>query len=393
MDQADSDLRTGISSALGGTPSPVRSASWSATPRGTQHTRCRSLGRIAQQLRSISDDELPNASEVDESLAQAASSLEISCAASIERSTGGTSSGFAHSGASSSWSPALSGRSRRHSKRRSISDLSQSARMTPKTLEKRGMGIPWQKAPALCTIDLKRDEVADQARDFCLVPTPELVKTGRSPPHTPDVGSPGAMQRRFIDRVRMASLCQSPEEDRRRVGGLSHTPGECSMGSSRLESTEEEQQDPVSPIQPTADGSPLEDHSGLFSPPPRRLARPMLNAPHTMRASPPVLDLKASLGAPQLHTARRAEERMQVSCRVQPQILKARRPVPTRTQTPCGVAARMARPLVAAIPHSCANSVKENNNPATGSLGTRALGKMASPRLRERDLRLSANNN
>jgi len=320
-------------------------------------------------------------SDIDESLAQAASSLEISCAASVSRSPGVFSSVCgSHSGMSAGWSPATSGSSRPHSRRRSISELSQSARMTPKTLEKRGMGIPWQRAACLCKIDLDQCDNAEKAnaekaRNFCLVPTPELKKGGQSPMHSPSVSSPGSLQRRFNDRVRMASLCHSPTEE----GG--HHVQPC---------TDEDptDPDPASPIQPTSNSdSPIGSQPELFSPPPRRAGR----LGNDRACSVSILsDVKSLSSAPKLHTARRAEERMHVTGRVQPQILKARKSLlPSKTPTPHGIG-RSAKPAMAAgVAQPAGGAAKENRQPANSHF--RAGGKFnhtaTAPLVSKRDLR------
>lgn len=122
-------------------------------------------------------------------------------------------------------------------------DLSPSALMTPKADEKRGNGASFFGGN-LCTINLQASEVAE-GQQFCLLPTPELerfpasgemsgveaaddetVQDGRRlcllptpelpAPSSPEAavepnGSPGSMQRRFMDRVEDASLTRSPE--------------------------------------------------------------------------------------------------------------------------------------------------------------------------------------
>lgn len=311
-------------------------------------------------------------SDVDESLAQAASSLEISCAASVAHSPCGFSSvSGSNTGMSTGWSPATSGSSRPHSKRRSISDLSQSARMTPKTLEKRGMGIPWQRAAGLCTIDLDPCENAEKARNFCLVPTPELKKGGQSPTRSPSESSPGSLQRRFNDRVRMASLCHSPTEE----GG--HHVQSCS---------DEGPADAASPIWPTNNSdSTTGSQPELFSPPPRREGR----FGNERACSVSILsDAKPSSSAPKLHTARRAEERMQVAGRVRPQILKARKTVlPSKTHTPRGIG-RSAKPVMGVAPPA-GGAAKENRQPANSHFcaGTKFNHTAIAPLVSERDLR------
>jgi len=280
---------------------------------------------------------------------------------------------------SAGWSPATSGSSRPHSKRRSISDLSQSARMTPKTLEKRGMGIPWQRAAGLCTIDLDPCENAEKARNFCLVPTPELIKGGQSPMHSPAESSPGSLQRRFNDRVRMASLCHSPTEED------GHHAQPCS---------DEDPTDPASPIWPTnSSDSPVGSQPELFSPPPRRVGR----FGNDRACSVSILsDAKPLSSAPKLHTARRAEERMQVAGRVQPQILKARKTVfPSKTQTPGGIG-RLAKPTMAAgAVQPAGGAAKENRHPASSHF--RAGGKFnhtaTAPSVSERELRRGLGHN
>jgi len=147
----------------------------------------------------------------------------------------------------------------RSTKRRSLTDMSPSARMTPEALEHRGLGIPWQRVSGLCTLNVQSGEALENARTLCLLPTPELVHVPRNelqdeesakargnspsagPLHSPPLSitrgsdargrsrgrpqrspsggeaspspeqlSPGSMQRRFSDRVERASLCQSP---------------------------------------------------------------------------------------------------------------------------------------------------------------------------------------
>lgn len=100
------------------------------------------------------------------------------------------------------------------------------------------MGVPWRRPePGLCSFKLQSAEAeearnscllpspelvmrrapgaqAEEARNFCLLPSPELGMRrppnvqGQSPPLTPS--SPGAMQRRFLERVRRASLGGTP---------------------------------------------------------------------------------------------------------------------------------------------------------------------------------------
>merc|ERR1740121_2728182 len=80
-------------------------------------------------------------------------------------------------GDAAGWSPASveNQARRRPSQRMSISDLSPSSRMTPQSLENRGLGIPWRKpVTGICsTLDVQQDEI-EQARNFCLLPSPQL---------------------------------------------------------------------------------------------------------------------------------------------------------------------------------------------------------------------------
>jgi hypothetical protein len=155
----------------------------------------------------------------DEDRSLQPSALDMSFEEGAECSTGEMSSCAPMSVPSSSWSPAsIHGvEKRRKSKRRSLTEMSEADRMTPKELERQGLGIPWQRAHNICTIDLNAGEVDNRAREFCLIPTPELMKGEAcqddrprvSPPITPS-RSPGTMQRRFVDRVWRASLGQSP---------------------------------------------------------------------------------------------------------------------------------------------------------------------------------------
>lgn len=117
-------------------------------------------------------------------------------------------------GCAEDWSPAsVEGKpKRRKSTRRSISDLSPTARMTPKELEARGLGVPWRKPEsALCsTLDMQMmDEDALQARQFCLLPSPELQRGrgamasgSRTPSISPETEQ---LQRRFSEGLRAAA--------------------------------------------------------------------------------------------------------------------------------------------------------------------------------------------
>lgn len=199
----------------------IRESSLSRTPPGKllrgQKVSRRCSRRHAQVFHSHDRDnaELDDtASEFDDSLEQVATD----CSGS------GTSSSWSH--LSPGWSPASVGgacgssqppSNRRRSKRRSISDLSQSARMTPKAMESRGPGIPWQRTAGICTLDFKPGDAArERALQLCLLPSPEPCRAqARSPPRTPEpeFGSPSAMQRQFLDRVRRASRGDSSGDD------------------------------------------------------------------------------------------------------------------------------------------------------------------------------------
>mmetsp|Transcript_91885 Transcript_91885/g.168509 ORF Transcript_91885/g.168509 Transcript_91885/m.168509 type:complete len:280 (+) Transcript_91885:88-927(+) len=83
-------------------------------------------------------------------------------------------------------------RRRRSTHRLSISDLSDSERMTPERLAERGLGFPWQQE-AFCTVELAPESTD---RDFCLVPTPELGKKSQSEGSPSPMGglSPAALE-------------------------------------------------------------------------------------------------------------------------------------------------------------------------------------------------------
>lgn len=139
----------------------------------------------------------------DESLATSMSALDISCErASLSASR------MAWSNTSSSYSPGeeLSSSQRPEgSKRRSLTEMSHSARMTPQSQRERGLGLPWLHAHGLCIVDVQAGDV-DEARQFCLIPTPELAEKSHTSPSSPELHSPGSMQRRFVDLVHRASL-------------------------------------------------------------------------------------------------------------------------------------------------------------------------------------------
>jgi len=313
-----------------GVTAPSSPSSDGETPQGA--------GRDRQLRRqSYGSDDDGGGSDLDASLAHAASSLEISCEATpqvgIQRSPNDMSSG-----ATSSLSPARLGERCGQgtcSKRRSISDLSHSARMTPKSMEREGMGIPWERAPGLCSIDIRPGDTAERERQFCLMPTPELVQKASLVPRapmTPERGSPGLMQRTFEDRVQRASMMRSPDSEGLPDGTVAGSPP--FRGFSR---PPEELRDLVSPIScmhesPTP-GHPVSPEAApCFSPAVRRLALDPCGpggnvgegpAPaHTGAPTPRALGGRVACPTP------RAEERLQpplLSCRVQPQILKARR--------------------------------------------------------------------
>jgi len=291
---------------------------------------------------------------LDESLAQAARSLDLSCDRGTELSTGDMlPSGARGTGMSGGWSPASvpgGGGQRRQSLRRSISDLSQlSARMTPKEFEQRGLGLPWQRpAAGLCHIDTSHDE-ANRALEFCLLPSPVLggqrsaCTMMQCSPSTPS--SPGGLQRRFLDRVHRASLGEA-------------TPTPTSMdgsggggGEGRSSSSNWAPAPPLCPELPVLGAASV----SMGPSPMQRLPRcrgfaasgldvdlaeelgvrsPMGSASWSSSSafSPDPRPLSVGNGGSrvpmQLHTAFRAQERerLQLSgCRVQPSIAKVRK--------------------------------------------------------------------
>lgn len=185
--------------------------------RSSQDNRRRS------RLRCDASQSNPDCFEFGNSLVHAASSMETAA----EVGTDGSDSDVPPSQLDSSWSQLSPGWSPanneagssspsqgQHSKRRSTSDLSDSARMTPKALQNRGLGIPWQRVPGLCTLKFAVD---DSALQICLVPTPELdgakADAARQPAPEAELGSPSAMQRRFLDRVNRASLGNDDDDE------------------------------------------------------------------------------------------------------------------------------------------------------------------------------------
>mmetsp|Transcript_72468 Transcript_72468/g.203465 ORF Transcript_72468/g.203465 Transcript_72468/m.203465 type:complete len:380 (-) Transcript_72468:124-1263(-) len=125
-------------------------------------------------------------------------------------------------GSPDGWSPAsLEGASRRReSKRRSISEMPPAARMTPPELERQGLGYPWMRPPQMiCAMEMQADEV-DRAREFCLLPSPELGRGAlaaagddcRSPPRTP--GGASALQRRFVEQFAAAGRATPSSSER-----------------------------------------------------------------------------------------------------------------------------------------------------------------------------------
>lgn len=67
-------------------------------------------------------------------------------------------------------------------RRPSISDLTDSARMTPEDRAERGAGFPWQRMPGLFKLELGSspsgagEAERERARNFCILDTPELCR-------------------------------------------------------------------------------------------------------------------------------------------------------------------------------------------------------------------------
>jgi len=230
----------------------------SMTPTSCQRRRARMSALTGVTVRggrgrsSGSPNQIRN---LDDSLAAA---LEMSGGVdrSMEESICTTYSG-------ASWSPGFSGRGP-WSKRRSINDLSQSARMTPKAFEQRGLGVPFPQAPAICTIDLSPSGQRDKDRDFCLLPTPELVRRPSQETQpmsmTPSLMSPGLpspreSQRTFLDRVSKASMTVSPPSQLEASARRSLT-ADLVFGSSPECAAPKSLRDPVSPIRPVDSPAP-----------------------------------------------------------------------------------------------------------------------------------------
>eukprot|EP00929_Paragymnodinium_shiwhaense_P035824 TRINITY_DN19298_c0_g1_i1.p1 TRINITY_DN19298_c0_g1~~TRINITY_DN19298_c0_g1_i1.p1 ORF type:complete len:408 (+),score=87.65 TRINITY_DN19298_c0_g1_i1:83-1306(+) len=100
-------------------------------------------------------------------------------------------------------------------KRRSMADIALADRMTPEEKKRTGMGLPWQRQPGLCTVDIAARDVDEAALNLCLLPTPELIRrrSGSASPHPAAAGSsspapqpsPMTLQRRFTDSVLAAA--------------------------------------------------------------------------------------------------------------------------------------------------------------------------------------------
>lgn len=68
------------------------------------------------------------------------------------------------------------------------------------------MGIQGDRVPGLCKMDAPVEEALEQARLFCLIPTPELQRHSQSPQPTSGPDSPSGLQRRFLESVDQAAL-------------------------------------------------------------------------------------------------------------------------------------------------------------------------------------------
>lgn len=208
--------------------------------------------------------------------------------------------------------------------------------------------MPWYRAPGICTIDVNPGEAADNARFFCLVPTPELGKQARassSPPMTPEHRSPGVMQRCFVDMVRRASLCHSPNSE-----GCSSPPGGGSTEmpwspcpASPIARPRGERS--LSPIVPLHEPGCVDDPGfEFFAPWPREVTRALCSRGGAVSSSscavppkrqPGVLRQNVMPAMPQMHGARSGEDRQpRAPSRVQQQILKGKGVPPVLQRRP-----------------------------------------------------------
>jgi len=123
----------------------------------------------------------------------------------------------------SAGSDATKGGNNNCKRRPSISDLTDSARMTPEDRAERGAGFPWQRCVGLFKLELGSspsgagEAERERARNFCILDTPELCR-GSSPlldgdavlacrvPGESDCKerSPQALQRSFEDNLLQA---------------------------------------------------------------------------------------------------------------------------------------------------------------------------------------------
>lgn len=165
----------------------------------------------------------PGSEEEDESLTPCSFSRGRRCSAS-SRSPSLCDSGCEES--PSSVEGSAGGGSRCHRRRPSISELSDTARMTPEAQAMSGAGFPWLREPGLCKIDLgcSNDGAVghserEHALTFCLLATPELrgdaspLQGGCSEASNYEEVPPRALQQSFEDQDQR----QSPD-------GLSSLP-------------------------------------------------------------------------------------------------------------------------------------------------------------------------
>jgi len=143
-------------------------------------------------------------------------------------------------------------------KRRSITEMSQSARMTPQSQRERGLGCPWMQSYGLCAVDVQSGDI-DEARQFCLLPTPELQEKREISPRSPEIHSPSSMQRRFVDLVHRASLGEASHSNGTSPSGVPGSPEIKSRRRSLLVSLFDSTPEKVSSVSPMHVSSPMSE--------------------------------------------------------------------------------------------------------------------------------------
>jgi len=183
-----------------------------STPRpvaGPSRRRRRSTG---QYHMPVSDD------EAEEDDGSPVSRRDWSPCCSSSSGSSANSPGLCDMTPGSAGSDAAGGGNNNCRRRPSISDMTDSARMTPEDRAERGAGFPWQRMPGLFKLELGSspsgagEAERERARNFCILDTPELCR-GSSPLPDEDAALAWRVPGESDDKERSPRALQQSFED------------------------------------------------------------------------------------------------------------------------------------------------------------------------------------